>query len=142
MNNYFVIVNRKYLVKVNSTSNGGAEHVILDNIYGVESALAFGIDEMHIDSYKWAFEECETVSYDELVKKGNNRLAAQHETHNELIEEKWEIEKEIKRLKEKLAAEEAALDVAEQEVKQFEIKYPAVGRDYMPKEKIAALKTA
>jgi hypothetical protein len=142
MTKYFVIVNRKYLVKVEATSNGGAEHVILDNIYGTESSLAFGLDEMHIDTYKWAFEECETISYDELMKKGNNLLAAHHEAHNERINEKWEIEKEIKKIKDTLAAAEEALNEAVQEVKRFEIKYPAVGTDYTPKEKIEALKTA
>lgn len=41
MAKYFVLVNDKYMVSVESTSNAGAEHALLDNVPGVHSALAF-----------------------------------------------------------------------------------------------------
>ena len=41
MAKYFVLVNDKYMTSVESTSNAGAEHALLDNVPGIHSALAF-----------------------------------------------------------------------------------------------------
>lgn len=46
---FFVLVNGRFIVKVdNHSSNAGAEHEILDNINGAQTALAF--DENDIKS--------------------------------------------------------------------------------------------
>lgn len=68
---YVVIVNQKYLVSVEANTHGGAEHKILDNVYyGVKTCQAFTIEEMSTDTFKALAENCETISYDEMLEKG------------------------------------------------------------------------
>ena len=68
---YFVVVNQKYIVAVDSSSNGGAEHVVLDNVYGVLGAQAFDGKDINTDTFRWFMDNCETISLAELAKKGD-----------------------------------------------------------------------
>lgn len=68
MKTYMILVNGYYMVKINyDGSNGGAEHFILDNFYGIDSALAF--DESTIAT-KWFVRDylanAEMISINEL----------------------------------------------------------------------------
>ena len=63
---YLVVVNQKYIVSVESTSAGGAEHVILDNMDGIEGAQAFDSKAIKTETFEWYMENCETVSYETL----------------------------------------------------------------------------
>lgn len=64
---YMVLVNRKFMVAVeHDGSNGGAEHVILDNYQGIPGAQAFNIKEMHTQYFSDIVQDCETISLKEL----------------------------------------------------------------------------
>lgn len=92
---YVVIVNQKYLVSVEANTHGGAEHKILDNVYyGVETCQAFKIEEMATDTFKALAENCETISYDEMVKRSEVYKA----TLNEIKEDNEMIEKYTEQL--------------------------------------------
>lgn len=71
MEKYIVIVNQKYLVTVESTSRGGAEHRCLDLVYGIESAQAFNRDDLRTEFFRDNALLCETISFAELVSKSN-----------------------------------------------------------------------
>ena len=66
---YLVVVNQKYIVSVESTSAGGAEHVVLDRMGGIEGAQAFGPDGIKTDLFGHYLLTCETTSLDQLAKK-------------------------------------------------------------------------
>lgn len=63
---YFVVVNQKFIVAVDSTSNGGAEHVVLDRFDGVVGAQAFGPKDVRTETFAHFMATCDTVSIDEL----------------------------------------------------------------------------
>ena len=63
---YFVVVNQKYIVAVDSSSNGGAEHVVLDKFDGVYGAQAFAPKETATDTFIYFMKTCDTVSMGEL----------------------------------------------------------------------------
>ena len=136
---WLVIVNKKYLVKVDGCSAIMAEHKILDNVTCIKSALAFDpVKEAAF--YAWAYAECEVISYAELCNKANNLYANRCENYNELLDEKWHYEAEVKRLEEKLAQERANLaDVTARE-SEFAEKY--FMRGYTSKERIAELRAS
>jgi hypothetical protein len=75
MNKYFVVVNQKYIVSVESSSNAGAEHEILDNIKRTKSALAFGQEEINTATFFDYLTTCTTVSFEELKRKDNEATA-------------------------------------------------------------------
>ena len=52
MAKYFVLVNDKYMTSIESTSNAGAEHALLDNVPGVHSALAFDDATLQSDYFR------------------------------------------------------------------------------------------
>lgn len=67
---FLVIVNQKYLVNVEANTHGGAEHIILDNVYhGIKTCQAFTIAETITDTFKAMVENCETISYGEMLEK-------------------------------------------------------------------------
>jgi hypothetical protein len=69
MEKYIVIVNRKYLISVEAGSHGGAEHLCLDLVYGIDTAQAFSRDDLRTEFFRDAAIECETISFSELVAK-------------------------------------------------------------------------
>lgn len=72
-NTYFVQVNGLYMVKVEAFTNGGAEHMILDNIPGTQSALAFDAEAMKTDYFMECFASAEVVSQSELANLFSTR---------------------------------------------------------------------
>ena len=94
---YIVVVNQKYLVSVEANTHGGAEHKILDNIYyGVETCQAFAIEEMATDTFRALAENCETISYDEML----NRSKLYKETLDKIKENKTKVEEHNKHITE------------------------------------------
>lgn len=96
MKKFFVIctVNSiKYLTNVEAESNLSAEHKILDlgicgkHEYGVTDAQAFTKNETKLNFFSDAIQNCECISYDELVQI--------IETVNDTIRKKDRIEKLI-----------------------------------------------
>lgn len=101
---YVVIVNQKYLVSVEANTHGGAEHKILDNIYyGIETCQAFKLEEMVTDVFKALAQNCETISYAEMLQKSK----LYKETLDNIESDKITLEKnitEIKNLYERIEA--------------------------------------
>ena len=98
------------IVPVEAGSNGGAEHVLLDNFKYVETALAFD-PVKESEAYAWAYESCEIVSKDEYQKKENWITAQAMNEHNDelnrirdMLAEENAIESKIEQLKEDLEA--------------------------------------
>jgi len=121
---YFVVVNQKYIVNVESTSSGGAEHVILDNIKHSKSAMAFSIMEIQTDTFQGWLKDCETISYDELKRKDNHAIAKGMERINSYIQEsEWIQEridnelKEIEELEEKISLIKANIEIFNEQKK-------------------------
>lgn len=100
---YMVVVNNKYLVKVMATSDGGAEHKILDNVRYTTTALAFDpITESK--NYGWAYgETIRAISFEELCNLSNRRLADAYEQMNNTLSEHSAIERHIKDLERQIA---------------------------------------
>lgn len=69
MEKYLVIVNRKYLVNVEAASHGGAEHRVLDLVYGITGAQAFSKKDMSTEFFRDYAINCETVSFNWLVEQ-------------------------------------------------------------------------
>ena len=101
------------MVAVEATSNGGAEHVLLDNFKYAESALAFD-PVKESEAYAWAYEECEIISKDEYAKLENWITAQAMARHNNELREMDKIDEEIKDLKEQLAMIQAQIEAAEE----------------------------
>lgn len=76
MTTFMVVVNRKYIVKVEAETNGGAEHKILDNYNGTMYAQAFNHKELMTETFVHFFETCQTISLNELETIANNYDAA------------------------------------------------------------------
>ena len=91
MAKYMVVVNKKYIVRVESTSNGGAEHVILDNFVGIKYAQAFDAKELATDTFAYFLDTCSTISLDELKQlsddfaKARESVEAARETLRENV---------------------------------------------------------
>lgn len=129
---FFVIVNakansnpspdslRNLIVPVESTSNGGAEHVMLDNFRFVTTALSFDPVKESKD-YGWAYESCKVISQDEYRAKENRVLAKMMSAHNERIDEIDEAKKEAESLKE--------------QIEQLQLELLAVNDDIQEKQK-------
>lgn len=123
---YVVIVNQKYLVSVEANTHGGAEHKILDDIhYGVETCQAFTIEEMRTDTFKALVENCETISYAEMVKLSEVYKATLEEIKedNKMIEEYTkqlnELYKEIELAKDNMKICLHNVEIAELELKEI-----------------------
>jgi hypothetical protein len=94
---FIVIVNQKYLVTVEANTHGGAEHVILDTVYyGIKTCQAFTVDEIVTDTFKALAENCETISYAEMLEKSK----LYKETLNNLEQAKRVAEKEKTQIEE------------------------------------------
>ena len=66
MEQYFVVVNQKYIVKVKANSACGAERVVLDEFNGIRGAQAFGVNEIATDCFAHFMKTCDTISMKEL----------------------------------------------------------------------------
>ena len=61
---FMVMVNNKFMVSVEATSNVAAEHKILNDIYhGMQSALAFDEESMKTDHFRGCLLACQTISF-------------------------------------------------------------------------------
>lgn len=117
MQNFMVMVNRKYMVRVQAESACAAEHKILDGIYvGIQTALAFNREDMKGDYFQNCMMDCETISYAELDKHAYN-LAHIQKHAGEVRANICAIDGEIARLRARIeeldadrAAAEAQLD--------------------------------
>lgn len=113
MGKYFVVVNQKYIVKVESTSAGGAEHVILDGFNGIRGAQAFGKNELTTDLFAHYVETCDTVSLGELAKMSDaydarcTALAKTMDAAKSLKERIEDTERELESMKRQLELYEA-----------------------------------
>ena len=70
---HFVMVNGKFMTTVDADSCAAAEHMILDNIPGTQSALAFDADSMTTETFRGCLLSCEMVSQVDLVSRFDNR---------------------------------------------------------------------
>lgn len=73
---HFVMVNGKFMTTVDADSCAAAEHMILDNIPGTQSALAFDADGMTTETFRGCLLSCELVSQVDLVSRFDNRRDA------------------------------------------------------------------
>jgi chromosome segregation ATPase len=122
MKKFMVTVNNKYIVAVESTSNGGAEHVVLDNVKNAKSALAFDIEagETQWEMFHSALKEMEVISIQELHQKDREAQRQKMVAMNELAEERQYYEMEIKRIEEKLAMTKHELETTNLNIKEAE----------------------
>lgn len=138
MTTYLVIVNNKCIIGVQSTSTGGAEHVILDNIHHATTAQAFDpITEAK--NYSWAFNNCIISSYEELIKADNKLLADEMSNYNTLLDNVMYCESEIKKLRDQLKSHMEYLEEAKTEAKDYRISHN-LQRGYTAPEKIETLR--
>lgn len=122
MKKFMVTVNNKYIVMVESTSNGGAEHIVLDNVKNAKSALAFDIEagETQWELFQTALKDMEVISIDELKQKDSDAQRRKMLSMNELAEEQLYYQNEIKRLEEQLARTKSELETTNLNIKEAE----------------------
>lgn len=102
MEKYIVMVNHKYLVSVEANSRGGAEHRILDLVYGIEYAQAFSREDLRTEFFRDNAFDCETISFEQLKEKSetihnaivyeNNTLQTIHENEKKIRQLRKELE--------------------------------------------------
>ena len=136
MRKFMVVVNNKYIVAVESTSNGGAEHVVLDNTKNSKSALAYDIEagETKWDMFQSALQNLEVVSFEDLKLKDRKAEVKKMKYMNELMEEEMFYKSEIKRLEEKLQNAKQDLQDAQQRITETERKANIDARFYSIEE--------
>lgn len=102
---YMVVVNQKFIVAVEANTNGGAEHMILDTLDGIEVAQAFTAEELNTDTFKWFLENGETISYRGLHMLSENytdtcrALADKQEGAKAVADEIARLEKQLEELR-------------------------------------------
>lgn len=77
MAKYFVVFNDKYLVSVEASSAGAAEHRLLDlvPVEGlVKCCQAYSQKELYTEGFVTRLNECETLSYDEFTTKAQKYM--------------------------------------------------------------------
>ena len=131
-----VAVNNKYIVAVESTSNGGAEHIVLDNVKNAKSALAYDIEagETQWEMFQTALKNMEVISIEELKQKDKEAQRRKMLAMNELAEERLYYEQEIKRLEEQLAKTKGELETTNLNIKEVEKESGMKCRFYNEKE--------
>lgn len=112
MTKYLVVVNQKYIVKVEAESAGGAEHVVLDNFDGIQYAQAFTAKELTTSTFEYYFDTCSTISLDELKRISDDYVAAWKEVAA--------ATEELRKRQAELEATRKALDLAEANVRTCE----------------------
>ena len=120
MEKYFVIVrvnNQDYMVKIESSSMGGAENVILSHSfagideYSIQAAQAFDRNGMKTDFFAEAAMNADPISYAELlniVDENSKRIRAK----DELTKKKRELD----RLAKQYEALKAEIEEAENHI--------------------------
>ncbi len=101
------------MIAVESTSNGGAEHVMLDNYMYVETALAFD-PVKESEAYAWAYETCEIISRAEYANLENWITAQAMARHNNELREMDKIDEEIRDLKGQIELLQAQIAAAKE----------------------------
>lgn len=117
--NFIVWVNRKYLTMVTSTSNGGAEHKVMDNMVYVTNAQAFGFEEMNTETYKKAFETGKMISIEELQKKNDEAIKKHKINVNILLNKINDCTAEVQDLEIKLNAAKKNLKEAQEKAAEY-----------------------
>lgn len=112
---YLVVVNQKYIVSVESTSAGGAEHVVLDSMGGIEGAQAFGPEDIKTDLFGHYLLTCETTSLDQLAKTAEAYDMA-WQGYNLSLDKVAELTKHISALTGELAYAKSNVRCAQDEV--------------------------
>ena len=104
---FMVMVNNKFMVSVEATSNAAAEHKILDDIYdGMQSALAFDKESMKTDHFRGCLMACETISFNELKKMSEayskqwNKFTEAKSVLDSAVENIRSLEKQLEAAKE------------------------------------------
>lgn len=73
---HFVMVNGKFMVSLEAESCSMAEHLILDNIPGTQSALAFDAESMLTETFRGCLLSCEMISHHSLAARFADRRGA------------------------------------------------------------------
>ncbi len=95
---YLVVVNQMYIVAVNANSALEAEHMILNNMDGIQGAQAFDQKSVRTETFAGYMMSCETVSFSEL-QQISRRYTEACEEMGKKLEEKKLAELEVERLK-------------------------------------------
>lgn len=119
MKKFMVVVNNKYIVAVESESNCGAEHVVLDNLANAKSALAYDIEsgETRLDMFQEALETMVVTTIEKLKEKDRQAQIKKMLELNELAEERQHFENEVKRLEEQMVRMKANLEDTNERIK-------------------------
>lgn len=111
MTTFMVVVNQKYIVKVEAETDGGAEHKVLDNYTGVLYAQAFNKNELNTDTFKHFFETCEPISLRELGQIAKDYSEA-WDAVREAMETVNEQERKVRDLENELKMAKSNLEIA------------------------------
>ena len=96
------VAGKMYMVEVASTSNGGAEHIVLDlsvcgrHTYSVEGSQAFRLDEQDTDTFKGMSAHAQAVSmevFTAIVAERNAQIIRADRHEDELREKTARIAK-------------------------------------------------
>lgn len=122
MKKFMVTINNKYIVTVEATSNGGAEHIILDNVKNAKSALAFDVEagETKWDMFQTALSMMEVISLEELKRKDREVQSKKMAAMNELAEARFYYEQNVRQLEERLAMAKIELETANINIREAE----------------------
>lgn len=99
---FMVMVNRKFMVKVEALSAYGAEHKILDDIYtGIQTAMAFSKEDMKGEYFINCMLDCQTISYEQLQSYAKNLETVKYMAEN-LRESVRTVDEEIQELRNRI----------------------------------------
>lgn len=111
-NNYMVMVNGKFMVKVQHDGSAcDAEHEIFDNFDGIQASQAFAWDDMETEFFRDNLMMCEFITMDDLKK-----MSDEYETNWKKVVKTKEATvtacHEVERLQKELENAKKALDDA------------------------------
>ena len=112
---YFVQVNNKFMVSIEADTALRAEHAFLDNMDGVQYAMAYDNDMMKTEAFRGALLGCNTVSLDELTQISGDYTKAWQAVGK--AKDEWNAaDGEVRRLQQ-------LLDKAKADAKEAELQY-------------------
>jgi len=110
LNTYFVLVNGKFMVKVETTGSAcHAEHLILDSIDGTQTALAFDTQSMKTDTFIGAMMGATLTTLEDLTERFRT-YAEQVVAVGNVRDAMHQIESEIDDLEHQLQAKREQAD--------------------------------
>lgn len=98
---YSVVVNQKYIVKVEANSQLGAEQIVLDLHGGIATAQAFDQEGMKTDTFEYFLNNCDFCSFKEIEQKTDEWYKITKEW-NKTLDESISLETRIKQMKEEI----------------------------------------